>query len=720
MSFFPQGAFYGLGLMGQSLSAFQYAENITADDIANVNTPGASQQQVVFAPAQPIAGSPTYGSGGMAGDGVSIEEVERIHSNAYDSLFRGASSSQNYFQTEQTALDSLQQSFGDPTSGVSAQYSAFQSAVNALVSQSSTGQSSSLNQAVLTAAQSLAGALNTDASAVSQQEQSVVQQAGSIVQTVNGLLQQIASLNGQIRSASAAGDSPNTYEDERDNDIDTLSQYVSTQTSIQADGSALVSVNGQALVNDTVAYQLSAPAIVTGSDGQPTLQINFAGASASSSSSGVPLGSGQLAALADLYNNKLANYNTQLNQFASSLANEVNRVTTASYTSSGLAGGALFTPSTAGQTITAANISVGITNPSALPTVLGSTAAGSLVQALNSANNTVDPSAQLTNNASLANSPAAALTGSLTITVNGVAQTFNYNTGAGGNADTIDDFISSFNAGNYGVTASFDSSSQEIVFSRDPTNEGLALRAAQGNNPETADFTITDSNYNAATPNTSLLGALGSGGINGVDQNSGNAFGASSEGTANALVTLFNANVGVPALQTTSGAGVSATAGVPVTIELPVNTPYANTVEVGQQLTIDAQTGGGPPQETVTVSGVSFANGVESVTFTPQYSHAANFSVASAPTQTLGEFYGSFVTQVGLDAQTAATGTTTQTDLANNINTTRQGISGINVDDETQNLIEYQSAYSAAAQTINALNQILTTTINSLGVGSAG
>jgi flagellar hook-associated protein 1 FlgK len=108
------------------------------------------------------------------------------------------------------------------------------------------------------------------------------------------------------------------------------------------------------------------------------------------------------------------------------------------------------------------------------------------------------------------------------------------------------------------------------------------------------------------------------------------------------------------------------------------------------------------------------------MTFTPANAHAAGFSIASAQTETLGQYYGNFVTQVGLDAQTAQTGTTTQTSLATNINAERQSISGINLDEETQQLIQYQSAYTAAAQTLNILNQTLTTTINSLGVGAAG
>ncbi len=725
MSFFPQGAFYGLGLMSKSLSAFQYAENVTADDIANVNTPGASRQQTVLQQAAPIAGSPGYSTGiqGTSGDGVVVQEVQRINSYSYDQLFRGASSSQNYFQTQQTQLDSVQSSLGDPSSGVSAQYTAFQAAINQLVNESSTGQTSAVNANVLTQAQALAASLNSAASTITTQEAQVMQQAGTTVQTVNGLLDQIASLNGQIRASTAAGDNPNTYLDQRDYAIDQLSQYLSTQTSIQADGSALVTVNGQALVNDTIAYHLASPTIGTAANGAPTFKIDFdTTPPAAASAAGIPLGSGQLAAYADLYNNKLSNYGTQLDQFAASLSNEVNRITTSGYTAQGQAGTALFQPTVATLPISASNISVGITDPSQLPTSIASTAAGSLVVPLNSANNTVDTSALIDGNASLANPPAAdapgpgGTNGTLTISVDGVSETFAYDTNsthAGANATTIDQFVQSFNAGHFGVDASFDPSSQQIVFARDPSNEDQYLRAKQGSSASTPDFTISD--VPNAGGGAGILAALGASGINNVQQNAANALGQGNSGVANAMVSMFSSNVGVPPLQFTSPA--AAAAGTPITVAVPANTSYSNPVQVGQVLTIDAQPGGLSPQENVVVTAVSYAGGVESVTFTPAKAHAANFSIASAQTQTLGQFYGSFVTQVGLDAQTATTGTTTQTTLANNINSQRQSIAGISIDEETQNLIKYQSAYTAAAQTINVLNQILNTTITSLGVG---
>ncbi|MHB8177307.1 MAG: flagellar hook-associated protein FlgK [Vulcanimicrobiaceae bacterium] len=717
MSSFPQGSFFGVDLMGTSLNAFQEAENVTSNNIANVNTPGASRQVAQLNEFAPISGSTGYAAhvSGTFGEGVVVQQIQRIHSNSYDTLFRAASSSQNYYTVEQNALQAFQSTLGDPNSGIGTQFTAFQSAVNQLVTQAGGGSSTSARANVITQAQALASALNNAANTVLQQKSQVLAQGSAIVTQVNGILDQIAALNGQIRASTAVGDNPNTFADQRDQLINKLSQYLSTQTAIQPDGSTLVTVNGQALVNDTVAYHLAAPTIGTASNGSPIFKINFATTPpAAGTAPGIPLGSGQLAGLQDLYNNKLTVYGQQLDQFASSMANEVDRVTQAGYDQNGQAGVGLFQPIVGSLPISAGNIKVGITDPSQLPAALASTAAGTLVVPMNSANNTVDTSAQIDGNTSLANPPAGPLTGTLTVTVDNVAQIFNYNTGVGHNADTINAFITNFNAAHLGVTASFNASSQSIVFARDPVNTDLVHRAAQGTNPTTPTFTISDSNYSGATPAASLLGALGANAISGVQQNAGNAFAANDNSNANALNQVFSSNVGVPALETTSGLVAVLVGGTPTTVSLPAG---VNNVAVGQVLTIDAQPGGVPPQENVVVSAVSFTGGIESVTFTPVNAHAAGFSIASAQVQTLGQFYGQLITQVGLDTQTAITGTQTQTNLANNINATRQSIDGINIDEETQNLIKYQNAYQAAAQTINVLNQLLNTVINNLGVG---
>jgi len=719
MSFFPQGTFAGIALEGSALNAFQLAENVTSQDIADVNTPGASRQQVDLVEAPPISGSPFYAAHikGTIGDGVLVEQIQRIHDNSYDAIYRSAFSSQNFYQIEQNQLNAVQAAFGDPNAGISVRFSAFQSAITQLTTAVGTGNDVAARSNVLTQAQALTAALNNAANVVNQQKAQVIQQADTIVSTVNGILDQIAALNGQIRAATAAGDSPNQFEDERDHLIDQLSQYLSTQTSVQPDGSTLVSVNGQALVNDTVAYHLAPPTIGVGSNGAPVFKIDFATTPpAAPNAPGIPLGSGQLAGLQDLYNNKLSVYGRQLDAFAQSLAYEFNRITEDGYDQNGQPGGPLFVPIVSSFPISASNIKVGITDAPQLPAALASTAAGTLVQPLNSANNTVDTSVPLTNYAALANPPTAALTGTLSITIGGATQVFAYNTGAGGNADTINDFIANFNAAHLGVTASFDATGQKIVFQRDPGNEDLSFRAVHAAQPSDPTFTITDSNgVGGPPPNTYLLGVLGAAAIQGVTQNGSNAFAAGNNGVATQLSNLFASNVGVPPLQTTSP--TAATAGTPITIALPAG---VTNVAVGTVLTIDAQPGGGLPQENVTVTAVAFnpTTGVESVTFTPAQNHAAGFSVTTAQTQTLGQYYGQLVTQVGLDGQTAIQGTQTQTALAQHIDQVRQSIDGINIDEETQNLIKYQNAYQAAARTINVLDSLLRTVINNLGVGA--
>ncbi|HZO94438.1 MAG TPA: flagellar hook-associated protein FlgK [Candidatus Baltobacteraceae bacterium] len=704
-------SFLGLSILGSALDAYQQAADVTSNDIANVNTPGASRQSVNFQEATPIVGSPGYDtlSGvGTQGTGVVVQSITRIHQDSYDGLFRGASSAQNYFTVEQQQLQSVQSAFGEPNNGVSAAFTALQTAISQLASNPT---EVSDQQGVITAAQSFAGTLNSVGSAVQSAQASVVQQAGSTVNQINGLLDQIASLNGQIRAATAVGENPNTYEDERDNDIDTLSQYVNVQTSVQANGSALVSVNGRALVNDTQAYHLAAPVVTTNASGTPTLVVGFANDPNPASPATIDAGSGELGGYLDLYNTKLASYGQQLNSFAASAADAIDRVSTAGYDQNGNPGAALFVPAAPGTPITATNISVGITSPTELPTALASTAAGDLTVALNAANDTVSTTAAVLGNATLAH-PAAASGGStagtLTVTVDGAAQSFAYDFGAGGNADTIDDFIDNFNAAQLGVTASYDATAQQIVFARDPTNVSAAHLAAQGANPTTPSFTISDSNAPAGgsqgTPSSSLLEVLGAAGIDGVPQDATNAVGASDNAGTNALLSVFSSQVGIPAVQT---AASNATAVGPGTVTVGAATAgaFAN-VTVGQTLTIDAGTANA---ENVTVTAVNQSAGT--ITFDATKAHAAGFSVSAVPSQTLSAYYGTLVAQLGNDTSTATTGASSQSSLASSINSARQSVDGINVDEETQNLIQYQSSYQAAAQTMNVLDQLLQATL---------
>jgi flagellar hook-associated protein 1 FlgK len=73
---------------------------------------------------------------------------------------------------------------------------------------------------------------------------------------------------------------------------------------------------------------------------------------------------------------------------------------------------------------------------------------------------------------------------------------------------------------------------------------------------------------------------------------------------------------------------------------------------------------------------------------------------------------------MGTDSATANTGNSTQTSLATSINQVRQSTDGINIDEETQNLVKFQNAYGAAAHVISTLAAMLDDAIN-LGSGTS-
>lgn len=727
-------SFLGLNIAGTALETFQVAEDVTSDNIANVQTPGASRQIVNIGQLPPIDGSPGYPTNltpGQQGTGVLVSSITRVHQDSYDALFRGATSSQNFYSSESGILTALQSSFGEPSDGINTAYANFQTAAQTLANNP---QGTAEQQGLLTSAQGLVASISSANAALQTSESTTITQATSLITTINKTIDQIAALNGQIRAATAVGDDANTYEDQRDQLIDTLSTYLPTQTSIQADGSTLVTVDGQALVNDGVAYHLQNPIVGTNANGTPALQVDFVTPPNPVNPPAVTITGGQLGGLLDAYNNKLIPYSDQLNNFVNALASESDRISQAGYDSTGTAGGQLFSPVVTQLPISAGNIQVGIQTPSEVPTSTATTAAGTLVQALNLGNTTVDTTANINANATLANSPAAAgIAGTLTINVDGIIppQTFAYNTAAGGNATTIDQFINSFNAGHYGVTASYDATSQTIVFARDPSNIDLVHRAAMAASvppgTTTPAFTISDSNKpdaalavgSAAQPQpgaaaTSLLATLGANQINGVQQNATNALGTTNGQDVNALVSFFTTSYGVPALQTTTPTTIPA-AGL-VTINPPAANPTAfSQLNVGNVLTIGIGTAN---QENVTITAVDRITGT--ISFVANNSHIippGTDSISSAQTSTLQQAYASLVAQMGQDSSTATTGNTTQTSLASSINQVRQSTDGINIDEETQNLVKFQNAYGAAAHVISVLSSMLEDAIN-LGSGT--
>jgi len=708
-------SFGGLSLLGSALDVFQQAENVVSNNISNVNTPGASEEKPILeesAPLSTLSSQTNTLSPGGVGAGVTLASIQRVHDNALDALYRVAYSSQNYYTVQQQNFTNLQTAWNEPSGGISTAYSQFQTSVNQLASVNAQGaNATSGRQGVYQAAQTLVQSLNTAGNAVTSQEQNVQTQATNIVNSVNTLLDHIAQLNGEIREGTAAGENTAGYLDQRDTAIDQLSQYVPTTTVVENNGSTLITINGQAIVNDTQTYHLAQPVVTEGSSGTPQLVVGMANDPQPSNPTALQLGSGQLGGLVDLYNTGLATYGSQLDGFANALATQMNRVNMSGYDGTGAQGTALFSGTNTAGIITAGSIALNITSPNQIAIASASTSAGSLTQAINSSTTPITTSTdfQGAGNAVFANPPpGGGLQGTLTVAVDGLSQTYTYNTAT--TDGSIGSFVAKFNAAQLGVSAAFDPTSQTIQFTRDPSNESLAMQAQSGYAP-TADFTITDSNGATATqssagsPATGLLDLLGAGAINHVAQTSSNAFGAQDSQNAVQLQNLFTQNIAVPPVTNSLAAGVSTgTHAVALSGSL-------GQIAVGQTLTIDAGTAS---QENVLVTAVNATASPPTFTAKFQNAHLLGASVQATPQQTLGQYYGTILSSIGFAAQNASTGVTTQTNLSSGIDAKRQASSGINLDQETQNLLQYQMAYQAVAKTFSTIETMLNTVISQM------
>ncbi|NLY54036.1 MAG: flagellar hook-associated protein FlgK [Firmicutes bacterium] len=85
-------------------------------------------------------------------------------------------------------------------------------------------------------------------------------------------------------------------------------------------------------------------------------------------------------------------------------------------------------------------------------------------------------------------------------------------------------------------------------------------------------------------------------------------------------------------------------------------------------------------------------------------------------TATLEQFYEGIIGTLGVDAQHALHLLENQTLLVEQLEMRRSSVSGVSLDEEMTNMIQYQHAYNAAARLVTVIDEILDTLINRTGL----
>ncbi len=83
---------------------------------------------------------------------------------------------------------------------------------------------------------------------------------------------------------------------------------------------------------------------------------------------------------------------------------------------------------------------------------------------------------------------------------------------------------------------------------------------------------------------------------------------------------------------------------------------------------------------------------------------------------TFGEYYNSIIGKIGVQSQEAQNLEQNQQALVSQIANSKESLSGVSLDEEMANMIQFQHAYEAAARIITVMDSALNTVINQMGV----
>lgn len=666
------------GLVNNALTGLQAAQSalqVTGDNIANVNTPGYSQQNIVQSTAVP-----TLLGGQYYGNGTQVESVQR----SYSSFLQGQVWTASASASGQASLSSsLQNILGILNNGgISSQVSQFFSGV-AQVAASPTDIPA--RQSMLSNAQTLSQTFQSLGQQLASVDSGVNQQISESVSQVNALSKQIAQLNVQISaSQSGANASPNDLLDQRDHLITELNGQVGVQVLKQNNNQLSVYLsNGQVLVAGSQSFALQTQ---PSPYNQQTLNVGYTSNGADLTKN---LTGGTLGGLLQFRSQSLDPAENGLGLLADGITAALNAQQAQGLNLSGSSGTALFS---AGPVSVYANTH----NSSGSVSVVGKiTNAGNLSASQYILSKSSGSVWNLENSS----------TGAVVASTSG-------STASG--TTTLDFSQQGFQLQVSGSAAAGDS------FLVEPTRLGAMDMQTVMTDP---------AGIAAASPYVSSPGQMVSGSL--VNKNLGNMTLSagqyvSSSGSGAIVVSGLSTFPTPLQITITSGASQGLTASFQISSGAGTGSVVGTgTVSLGGSGTVidikNPNAPGGYWQ--VNLSGTLAASG-DAFTLSPGWAGSngnaqlmaglSTSKILNGGTATFNDNAAQLITQVTNQAAQAQNNAQAQLTVLQSAQAAQQSVSGVNLDQEAANLIQYQQAYQAAAKAISVGNTLFQSLIQAL------
>lgn len=336
-----------LNIAVSSMLAEEGALDTTSNNIANVDTPGYSRQVPNLEESTPIqVGELTYGTG------VELSSVTSLRDSVLDLRVNQETQQQGQLNAFISAGQQIQSLFNE-TSGTGLQ-SSLTAFFDSLSQLSSDPSDLTTRDGVLTAAQNLSQTFNQTSNNLAQLQTNTDQAVQQSVGQINSLTTQIAQANQQVTAAVESGTNAGPYEDQRQELMNQLSNYIGFSEIDAGNGSlTLTTANGSALVVGNQSFALST---------QTNSTTGFQDVYSNGQDITSQISGGALAGQIQIRDQEIPSIQNSLDTLAYNLTTAVNKQNETGYDLNGDPGEAIFAPLTQEQGAASA-MGVSMTDP---------------------------------------------------------------------------------------------------------------------------------------------------------------------------------------------------------------------------------------------------------------------------------------------------------------------------------------------------------------------
>ncbi|WP_283190239.1 flagellar hook-associated protein FlgK [Pseudomonas sp. PMCC200344] len=664
-----------IGMSG--LSASQSSLMTTGNNIANVDTAGYSRQQTV----QGTKASQQFGNV-YIGTGTTLADVRRVYNSYLDAQLQTTTSLNSDAQAylgQATQVDKL---LSDSGTGITKTLQSFFSSLQTL---SANSNDSTARQALLTNAQGLSSRFNAISQQLNQQGTYINDQLGSMAEQVNKLAATVAAYNKKISEVSSSGGMPNDLLDQRNETVRQLSELVGTQVTETNGRLDIYLGSGQPLVIGDTANTLR----VAADKNDPTRSSIIMDRGSSTIDITSRVSGGEMGGLLRYRDDVLTPAVNGLGRIAMVVADQVNKQLGQGLDQNGNFGSALFNDINSLKAISQRSIANGSNAP----------ASGNLNVSIKDTSKLAASDYQVT---------FTSATGYSVRRLSDNTDMGSFTLGATP-APVIDGFSLSLNAG--------------------PVNAGDTFKITPTRS-SAADMTtvMTDSKTLATAAPLTSTKASGNDGTGAVSQPVlSTVLDIYDPAQRLEVQTAVKASMPVRLLMTSTTAyqvfdakGTSIGTGSIVPGQnnnLNISVPYTDVGGVAKTFSVAMTVSGSPAKDdsfNISMTAASSTDNRNAQALLGLQTKATVGANATSPGVSFTDAYGGLVSSVGSMTKQGQLDATATGTILTQARDSRDSLSGVDLDEETGNLIKYQQYYSASSQIIKTAQEIFSTLINAL------